>query len=199
MNILEEKAREMKALTSSEYFDKDELTRLENYFGRKIRHACPTWVAFSDNEFKYFTASEEEMILHIVERRLNSVRQLAARIDACATDEEVMEIGCSIMWEYARSWRDLQAGSRETERAKSTMQSIRSIEVRKVRLVREGEGELYGAIVVSPYYGSVVIHKLPDGFYKITWRTPLSGECSHIVDAMHIKKDLINFMDFIAY
>ena len=191
----------LEELTGRWHYTKDELKVLEAHFGRRIDFAYPGWVAFLEGEDcyqQYFSRADEEAMLAVAEQRIEALRQLAARIDACQTDEEVMAICAGLMLEYARSWKDVTTNSTEAEHEKRTMLSIESIEVRQGRLGYERSDVSYSCIVLEPYYGSVVVSRMDDGRYSVTQRVPLCGECSGTYDALHLKKCMIDFMRFIG-
>lgn len=204
MNRLEEMIKRLEEYDESRYYNKQERRQLEKHFGRKIDFAFPGWVAFvkEDGGHDYqgdFSRKDEDVMLAICEQRIEGLRQLAARIDACETDEQVMAICVELMWDYVKSWRDVDPRSNETERAKRIITGIRSIDIKQGRLGYESSERNYSAIVLDPYHGSVVVRRKPDGSYFFSRRVPLCGECSGTYDAIYLKGRVKAFIDFIAY
>lgn len=201
MDRLTEIREKLEELTGDFLYTKEELKTLEAHFGRKIEYAFPGFIGFADGKDRYwrhFSSESEEVMLSVAEKRIESLKQLAARIDACKTDEEVMAICAGLMMDYARSWKDVDARSREAEHEKRTMLSIQSIEVKEGRLMRERSNISYSAIVLEPYYGSVIVRRQDDGRYRVTKRVPLCGESDGTYDSLHLKKCMISFMRFIG-
>lgn len=204
MDRLKEMIKRLEDLDESRYYNKEERKQLEQHFGRKIDFAFPGWVCFikKDGHHEYcgdFSRKDEDVMIAICEQRIEGLRQLAARIDACETDEQVMAICADLMRDYVKSWQDVDPRSLETERAKRIVTGIRSIDIKQGRLGYESGERNYSAIVLDPYHGSVVVRRNPDGSYFYSRRVPLCGECSGNYDAIHLKGRMQSFIDFIAY
>lgn len=203
MDRLKEMIKKLEDLGEDRYYNKEELKQLEEFFGKKIDFAYPGWVAFIDkkggHEYEgYFTTKEEDFMISLCEKRIQSLKDLANRIDACSTDEEVMKICAKIMMDYAMSWKNVDARTNDSERTKRILTSIKSIEVKQGRLVYEGKDKCYSAIVLDPYHGSVVVRRKDNGKYYFSDRVTLCGERCGEYDSMHLKGRLIEFMRFIA-
>ena len=203
MDRLNGMIKKLEDLGEDRYYNKEELKQLEEFFGKKIDFAFPGWVAFIDEKGGhkyegYFSTKEQDFMISLCEKRIQSLKDLANRIDACSTDEEVMELCAKIMMDYAMSWKDVDVRTNESERTKRILTSIKNIEVRRGKLVYEDKGECYSAIVLEPYHGSVVIKRKDNGKYDFTDRVPLCGERRGEYDSMHLKGGLIEFMRFIS-
>lgn len=204
MDRLKEMIKRLEDLDESRYYNKQELKQLEQHFGRKIDFAFPGWVCFikQDGHHDYcgsFSRKDEDAMIAVCEQRIEGLRQLAARIDACETDEQVMAICVELMWDYVKSWHDVDPRSNDTERAKRIITGIKSIDIKQGRLGYESGERNYSAIVLDPYHGSVVVRRKDDGSYFFSRRVPLCGECSGTYDAIHLKGRMKSFIDFIAY
>lgn len=204
MDRLKEIINRLEDLGEDKYYTKEELRQLEQHFGRKIAFAFPGWVAFikADGRHDYFgsfSTKDEDVMIAIAEQRIEGLRQFADKLDACATDEEVMTLCCKVMMDYAMSWKDVDARTDESIRAKRILTDIKSIKVKQGRLAYERSDRFYSCIVLDPYHGSVVIRRTDDGKYRLSDRVPLCGERTGSYDAMHIKGRLVDFMKFIAY
>ena len=204
MDRFEEIIKKLEDLGENRYYNDEELKKLEEFFGKKIDFAYPGWVAFIDkkdgHEYKgFFSTKAEDFMISLCENRIQGLRELADRIDACSTDEEVMGICAKIMIDYAMSWKKVEPRMDDTARAKRTLLSIKSVEVKQGKLVYEGKDKCYSAIVLDPYYGSVVIRRTENGKYFFSGRVPLCGERQGVYDSLHLKGRLVRFMDFIAY
>lgn len=201
METLQELKDTLYDLTGYEGYDKEARRKLESYFGRGIYVARPDFIGFKGEQYtckRYFSREEEAFMLKVGEEQISKLKDLAKRLDACGTDEEIMAICADIMMDYAQSWKDVDTRSVEAEREKRKMLSIERIDVRRGRLVHEGSGPSYNCIVLNPYYGSVVVRRQADGQYSVTQRVPLCGESSGTYDAIHLKKCMIDFMRFIG-
>lgn len=201
---MEDVIKRLKDLGESRYYNKQELKQLEEYFGRKIDFAFPGWVVFINaaggrDYCDSFSRKDEDVMIAVAEQRIEGLRQLAARIDACKTDDEVMAICADLMRDYVKSWHDVEPQSLETERAKRVITGIRSIDIKKGRLGYEGRGEDYNAIVLDPYHGSVVVRRQRDGSYYFCRRVPLCGYNECFIDAIEMKSRVKAFIDFIAW
>lgn len=204
MDRLKEIINRLEDLGEDKDYTKEELRQLEQHFGRKIAFAFPGWVAFikADGHHDYcgsFSTKDEDVMIAIAEQRIEGLRQFADKLDACTTDEEVMTLCCKVMMDYAMSWKDVDARTDESIRAKRILTDIKSIEVKQGRLAYERSDRCYSCIVLDPYHGSVVIRRTDDGKYRLSDRVPLCGERTGSYDAMHIKGRLVDFMKFIAY
>ena len=207
MDRLKEVRERLKDLGENEMYNKEELKELEKWFGKKIDFAYPGWVCFLDAEGKskykgIFSKASEDLMISLAEKRIESLKEFASKIDACKNDEDAMQICAKFMLEYAQSWRDVEVKFSEDERRKKFFASITSINIEYGKRVLESNYPCYNAIVVRYgqhlFYAGSLAMKRDGEKWIISRRTPLAGDWNAKTDSLHIKGVLKSFMHYIG-